>query len=197
MVGPVFAVVCGCAEDLRPDNPDAGSDGSTPADTRITHTDNGDGTVTTRVDATDESEWVYLDLEARSEVIPDDPATSADWDLSFQRFMIRIDGGVSGAGGMELVVLADVDFDALTEAPAAGYITDRPDGDDEDQDPDLAFLSEGGWYSYDPTTHTLSPRDLVYVVRSVEGNHYKVEMLDYYDAAGTSGFPAFRWAPIQ
>jgi len=35
------------------------------------------------------------------------------------------------------------------------------------------------------------------VLRSVEGNYFKVAFLAYYDEAGTSGFPSFKWAPID
>jgi hypothetical protein len=33
-------------------------------------------------------------------------------------------------------------------------------------------------------------------VRTGEGAHYKLEILDYYDAAGTSGHPTFAWAAL-
>jgi hypothetical protein len=45
-------------------------------------------------------------------------------------------------------------------------------------------------------THVLTPRKLVYVVRGANGRYYKLEMLEYYDAAGTAGYPTFRWAPL-
>ena len=53
------------------------------------------------------------------------------------------------------------------------------------------------WYDYDVTTHVLTPREVVYVVRGGNGRYYKLEMLDYYHSAGTAGYPAFRWAALD
>lgn len=189
-----------CADDLRPGNPDAGpgtgADAS-PAGEHITHTDNGDGTTTTVVDASDEAAWIYLDLQTKQEKTPMNPAASDGWDLAFHRFEIKINGGDSGAGGMEVAVLEGADFDALAEAPAAGYVTDAADGDDEDTAPDLAFTSgDSLWYDYDPSTHVLTPRDLVYVLASVEGDYFKLRILTYYDEVGTAGFLKFQWGPV-
>jgi hypothetical protein len=187
---PLVLAGAGCADELdsAPGDVDGGGGGAAS----VSHTDNGDGTTTTRVDATRMGEWVHLDLETRDEVT----AADAVWDLAFQRTKIKIDGGVSGAGGVEVAVVANTDFGAMAAAPATGYITDDPDGDDEDAEPDLAFLRGEGWYSYDPATHVVSARPQVYVVRSVEDAYFKLQLTDYYDSAGTSGFVTFRWAPI-
>jgi hypothetical protein len=53
-----------------------------------------------------------------------------------------------------------------------------------------------GGYAYDFMTHGLTPHPLVYVVRTVEGNVFELELVGDYDEAGTSGFSTFRWAPI-
>ncbi len=45
-------------------------------------------------------------------------------------------------------------------------------------------------------THILSPLDEIYVVRSTEGNAYKVVITDYYNDAGTSGHMSFSWAQL-
>jgi hypothetical protein len=191
----IAAALPACAEDLRPDQPDAGVPGGDDDDdggggpSHVTNTDNGDGTTTTVVDATRDADWVYLDLETAAEVGEGD-----DWDLAFQRFKIKLNGGVSGDGGMEVAILPGADFGAMVAAPADGWVTDVADGPDDDADPDLAF---GGWYAYDVATHVLTPNDQVYVVRSGAGGYFKLEMLDYYDDAGTSAFPKFRWGPVE
>jgi hypothetical protein len=187
VIVPLLALVA-CTDDIRPD--DSGDDEPEP-ETHVTHTDHGDGTRTTQVDATRMDAWVYLDLDSTEEVAE----TDARWDLAFQRFKIRIDGGVSGGGGMELAVLPGADF-AAAAAPTRGYFTDEADGADDDSDPDLAFLRGDGWYSYDVATHVVTPRDQIYVVGSTEGRYYKLRLTDYYDSAGTSGFPMFDWGPI-
>jgi hypothetical protein len=186
MLVAIAASVAACADEIPHDHPEPVD----PVDgAHVTHVDNGDGSTTTTVDASSMSDWIYLDLDAGAEVDADD----ATWDLAFQRFLIIVDGGVSGDGGVEVAILDGGDFAGMTAAPADGWITDAADGDDEGEEPDLAL---GGWYAYDPATHVLSPNDLVYVVRSNDGAYAKLQMLDYYDDAGTSGFPRFQWAPV-
>jgi len=205
----VFAPAC--ADDLRDDDdetvPDAPGDNSGDDDSQgsddgdgdgdespIVTTEHGDGTYTSRVKATATDEWVYLNLED-GQVVPGD---SSDWDLAFRRFAIKLNGGVSGAGDAALAMLDEGDFDAMSVAPASEYVSDEPDAtDDEDDEPELAFLTLGeGWYDYNPTTHVLTAKPRVYFVRSAQGGFFKLQMLDYYDDAGTSGFPTFGWGAI-
>jgi hypothetical protein len=188
------ALAAGCASDLRPPPVDAGPipDGGI---VRVTSTEEN-GITITRVDAESSERWVYFDLDTAAEVVTATPETTPEWDLGFQRFQIKTNGGVSGSGGVEVAVLPNADFEMLTRAPSSGYIVDQNDSSDEGDDPDYAFLAGDPWYVYNPMYHTLSPREVVYVVRTASA-YFKVEMTGYYDMAGTGGFPTFRWAPIE
>src|SRR5690606_38216323 len=124
----------------------------------------------------DASAWVYFDFQTAAEVTPDVPEEDAGWDLAFQRFHIRSNGGSSGSGDATVAVLEGIDFGALEVAPADGYLSDREDGEDEGSDPDTAFELGDGWYDYDSSSHTLSPRALVFVVRTPEGDYFKLEL---------------------
>ena len=181
----------GCAGDLSNAPTDSEDNGN------IVNTDKGDGTTTTQVDASADDSWVYMDLESKSEVFPENPEGSADWDLAFQRFKIKSNGGVSGTGGVQIAALSNTDFSGLTQAPSSGYMSDQEDSSDLDSDPDYVFLGSDPWFSYSSSDHTLTPRDVIYVLRSVEESYYKIQMVDYYDAAGTSGFPSFNWAEVD
>lgn len=180
----------GCAADLR----DTLDDDLAPADggAQIEHTVDGE-LVDTRIDATDEERWVYLDLESRGQVEVDDPQASDAWDLAFRRYDIALDGGVSGPGGMTAVVLEGQQVEAIDDVPEGPWITDAVDGDDHGDAPDYAL---GSWYDYDFATHVLTPKAQAYVVRSVEGNAFAIEVLDYYDDAGSSGWLQLRWKPL-
>jgi hypothetical protein len=187
-----LALLGGCAEDLSDalaDDDDGGDDGGA----QIEHVDE-DGVVRTIVDATASDGWVYLDLESRSQVAITDPQASDRWDLGFQRFNIAIDGGVSGPGGMEGVVLEGATLAEIEAAPSGPWITDALDGDDHGDEPDYVLA---GWYDYDFVTHVLSPKAIVYVLRSVEGNAFAIEVVEYYDDAGVSGWLQVRWKPID
>lgn len=189
--------IAACGPDLRPDPgnpPDPEEPGPGPTNPQLTHVEHGDGTFTTTVDATSSEAWIGLDLDQRTQA---NGAEDKQWDIAFQRFHIRLRGGVSGTGSVEGTILKDVDFAQVSQAPAAGYFTDAADSDDADSNPDTVFETGDAWYSYDPTTHKLTPRPQVYVVRSDQGAYFKVQLLAYYDAAGTPAMLQFRWGPVQ
>lgn len=169
----------GCAEDIRPEPElDGGPVG------KVSTVANADGTYTTRLDATLAEAWTHLDLATGVETEP-----SGSWDLAAQRFHLKlVDGGeVASLPG----ILAEV-----TTIPTEGWLTDQPDGDDDNPDPDYAFEQGDGWYAYDVETHVLTPRPLVWVVRTGDATAVKVAIEDYYDDVGSSGVYTLRWAPL-
>ncbi|MGE0786248.1 MAG: HmuY family protein [Sandaracinaceae bacterium] len=200
----LLTLATGCAQMLHPDDPDAGSFDAgpwtggdiPPMSGRFTHSVT-DGVVTTVVDATDEAAWQHLDLDTGYSV-----EVGEGWELAFSRFRIRVNGGVSGAGGVRVVALEGQDFASLTRAPEDGWTQPVPDGDgDEDTEPDNVFNNGEGdgtdWYEYDGETHTLTSRAVTYAIASTEGAFFKLAIDAYYDSAGSPAFIRFRWAPIQ
>jgi hypothetical protein len=91
-------------------------------------------------------------------------------------------------------VLDGVELDDITAIPNGTWVTDAPDGDEHGTDPDYVTA---GWYDYDFATHVLTPRAIVYVVKSVEGNAFALQIVEYYDDAGTSGWLQMRWKPLE
>lgn len=196
MMKRIALVLClaACGGDIQPE-PGPGTE--TPIDGTPTdwfrHSPQEDGTVTTVVDATDGAAWRALDLDTRQTV---DASSQAGWDLSFQRFHIRTRGGVNGTGGVVVAVVTDP-FESISTAPASGYREDVADGADTDSEPDNVFETEGGWYSYDVTTHTLTPRAQTYVIRSDAGRYFKLQLQSYYDQAGSPAMLSFRWKQVE
>ncbi len=192
---------------------DSGSDDGPgqPSTSNITTIDEGSGVFASQVDATAADQWVYMDLAARAQVEPGpDPADSTAWDIAFRRSNVKVNGGYSGTGGVEVTVIATDDWSSIAAAPVTTYETDQllEDADPEqpdfiqDDNTDFAFgrqhpVSATGWFNYDFTNHVLSAADVVYAVRARDGQYYKVRFLDYYDQAGTSGFPTLRYARID
>lgn len=154
---------------------------------KVLHEPEGDGVTRTTVDATDGLEFVYVDLDAGFAEL-DGPEDG--WDLSFSRQRIPIDGGVSGDGGVEVAPVAAARLEDVTAPPTDGYVTDLPDDDDENAEPEYAF---DVWFDYDSDTHVLTPEDLVFVVHTTEGAAVGLEILSYYDDAGSSAFFTLRW----
>jgi hypothetical protein len=191
-----LGAMAGCADsinnhaqpDAAPPAPDAGSDA--PATGKVQTTRQTDATYTTLVDSTSTTAWTYADFETGAEL----PATGA-WDLRFQRFHISTNGGVSGTGGVAIAAVTGMPFAAVTVAPTTGYISDTADSDGDGL-PDYALDQGDGWYDYDSATHVLSPKPIVWVVKTDGGATLKLEISKYYDAAGTAGWFTLHWATL-
>lgn len=189
-----FAIASGCADPIGQTLPDAAMTSSDDAPVtptgKVSTTRGSDGTYTTVVDATSETGWTIADFETGMEV-----ATTDAWDLRFQRFHISTNGGVTGAGGVEVAPVTGMTFAAVTSAPSTGYLSDADDANG-DMMPDYAFEQGDGWYDYDPTSHLLSPKPIVWVMKTNGGATLKLEILKYYDDAGTSGWFTLHWSPL-
>lgn len=163
-----------------------------PPAPKIVSADAGSGVTETWVDATAYLDFVYLSLATGEEVLVADPLTSSDWDLGFQRYLVPSNGGVSGPGGLMAVALTDQSFEALTTAPAEGFVSDQADDEDENDHPEYAL---GEWFDYTTENHTLTPKAMVYALH-VRETYYKLQFVDYYDEAGSPAYITLRWAPI-
>lgn len=163
-------------------------------DPKIKHEKIGDNIQTT-IDATDKTVWVFLDLDRRAMWRATYAAERQNntWDLCFQRYLIRLNGGHNGNAGVKaLWIEGEQAYEMLSKAPTEGFKSDvKPSGDKIGEE-GLVFSD---WYNYDFTMHTLSPKPRAYVVRSSENQAFKFKMQDYY-SAGASGHPKFLWAPI-
>lgn len=149
----------GCAPSLnieedggRHDAAPPRSDGGFPRSSgAFTHEVEG-GVVTTIADATDESAWQHLDLDSGL-------STTEGWDLAFSRFRVRINGGVSGGGGVLVAELVGQAFDALTRAPEEGWSAAVPDGEsDDDTEPTTRSTMERATGTRTTRRRTRSPR---------------------------------------
>ncbi|MCP4918499.1 MAG: hypothetical protein GY913_16465 [Proteobacteria bacterium] len=145
-----------------------------------------------RLDTTDYEAWLYLDLESRELVDITGPLTSDGWDLAFQRYTVKLNGGVSGGGEVEAAELLGQTLEDLVQAPVDGWVTDAADAD-EDGVPEYALAT---WYDYDSATHLLSAADKSYALRSVEGGYFALQFDSYYDDAGSPGHVSFRVSSV-
>jgi hypothetical protein len=119
---------------------------------------------------------VYLDL-ATGPV----SATSA-WDLKLSGYEIRLNGGVSGTGGVSAVIDETMPFAQITSqyaafAPAVAYRSDAFGG---------VFVTSP-WYRYNitGTDNQIWPNFNVYLIKRGE-TVYKVQIISYYGPTGTA-----------
>lgn len=140
------------------------------------------------VDARDPDRWVTFDF-SRGAVVPIEDRAGLDWDLAFQRFRIRTNGGATnprGRGGA--LDLGPVRFDSVREAPDTAYLEDAGDARRETRNRALER-----WYEYSWLTHVLKPKPHVYVVRTADGGYAKLEFLSYYCEGSQPGCLTFRY----
>ncbi|MEQ1505904.1 MAG: HmuY family protein [Myxococcota bacterium] len=179
--------LAGCLPDLRGKNYEPYDSADEARGPKLTAEPDGDGITRVTVDATSATNWVYVDLDDDAAEVE---AEAAGWDLMLSRQRIAVNGGVSGDGGVEVAVVDADRLEDVTVAPTTGYVADLADDDDENGEPEYTFDL---WFAYDDRTHVLTPEPLVFVVATTDAAHVAIEIVGYYDEAGTSGYLQFRW----
>ncbi|MBN1145172.1 MAG: HmuY family protein [Bacteroidales bacterium] len=147
------------------------------------------------INATNSNSWKYFSFDTNDTLTITDPSTSDAWDLAFQRYRIRTNGGQSGSGqgcaansgltgqqGFDnLAQVADtlqfVQDDEITIAVQQGYATYLVN-------PELY-----NWFSMEMATQgtQIVPSDTIYVIKTAKGDYAKVWFKSYYSAANESG----------
>ena len=163
------------------------TDAQVPADEPI-----GLETLAFTIDATNREAWVYFSFASGNTVDVEDAANSEAWDIGFQLTKVKLNGGISGPGMGSVVMLTETAFEAVTEAPADGYLSDTEDT--------LAIVpqSEKGWYIYTgPPAHWILPlEDRVFMIKAADGTFAKVRFIGYYkdnENKKDSGFVTFEY----
>ncbi len=143
------------------------------------------------------SGWGYFDFSAGQAVSPGNPQSSTNWDLAFHSYEIAQNSGPNGPGQCAAFpafgeMSEPTDIESLLRHPSGAplfpdYVTSVFNGDLTDD--------EAQWYDYNPTTHQISARDRVYLVKTETAN-YKLQIGSYYaniNGVPTSGYYAFVW----
>jgi hypothetical protein len=130
----------------------------------------------------------YVKLGIPGVVEVTDPTISTDWDLAFEGYDVRTNGGRSGPGYGGAFGPLPVSFFAFPDEPVDVPFIIKDDAGG-------VFLR---WYAYDGTTHTIYSRFHVYGIRSGE-RLYKVQLLGYYgevEGAPVSALYQLRYAEV-
>lgn len=125
-------------------------------------------------DTASKKEFTYFSLRD-SAIVPIGDSVGSKWDLAFSGSNIRINGGTGRVGQGGAVVLKNIDFDTLSEAPESGYAVDTSG----------TQLAVKGWYQYTGATgtppHTILPiAGTVIVLKTAEGKYAKAQVISYY-----------------
>jgi hypothetical protein len=185
--GLFAASLTACAPSIAGSNPD--TDTKTENQVKI---DGEVRTLTMDADVAKADKYHYFSFDAAKEIEIATPEDSTAWDLGFKALDTKLNGGIHGKGGVTITRLADQDFDALKQAPAATYLTDATVSGKTV----YALKENGSWYTYADHKVSINP-NVVYVVKTTAGKYMKVQFLSYQDENGTSRMIAFKWAEIE
>lgn len=138
------------------------------------------------LDVTSKEAWVHFSFE-NGVVTPDKPAESLEWDIAFQRYNVKTNGGTSGPGEGASADLGELSLETTKTATVKGWtqddvIEDARTGDEQSMNSVLS-----GWYSYHFGKHELVSKYVLYAVKAADGRVALFKIYDYYDAAGTAG----------
>lgn len=141
---------------------------------------------------------VYLSFDNGGEIVSVEPVSDA-WDILFTRYThvfyeplpgfpptdtlpYQVVGVLSNyTNGVEVAALDGADYASFTLADAAN----------------LTFSTEQDAIGYDWKNFTLNDENYVvepqklYIIKSLEGNYYKLHFVEFYNNAGTKGYPTF------
>jgi hypothetical protein len=126
---------------------------------------------TLTIDATDGARWKYASL-ARGRVLS--ASDTAGWDLGVRRYNLVANGDV--------VDLGPARFDTVV-------------GVQGQTEPSMSTV--GKWYRYSLLTHLLESTGHVYVVRTVAGRLFKLQIVSYYCPGLAAGCMTIRYAPLS
>ena len=168
------------------------------------------------LNASDEQKWVYFSFETGTIVEVTNPKTTDNWDIAFNRYNIRTNGGVSGIGEAEVVNTNSKDFAAVTKAPAEGYEKDKevteygrprpgqtqPSVTKSEKNPVISGTvnkqDSKGWYNYIPPKQGENPHHeltkYVYVLKTAKGGKYvKIQLTGYTNDKNETGYITFTY----
>jgi hypothetical protein len=156
---------------------------------------------TFEINSTGSTVWKYFSFAENDTITVADPANSDAWDLAFQRYRIKTNGGKSGnsSGSAANSFKKGQDgFDALsTVSDTATFASDDS----------ISIAVQQGYATYvvNPLLYTwfslefaaqgtqIVPTDYIYIVKTGSGKYAKVWFKSYYNATNQSGYVTFQY----
>jgi hypothetical protein len=153
------------------------------------------------INSTGSTTWKYFSFSKNDTITVSDPHSSIDWDLAFQRYRIKTNGGESGNGmgsAANSYEKGQAGFDALKLVPdTTTFVTD--------ESIEIAVQQGYATYIVNPRLYTwftiematqgtqIVPSDYIYIVKTADGKYAKVWFKSYYSATNVSGYVTFQY----
>jgi len=156
---------------------------------------------TFEINSTASTTWKYFSFSKNDTVSVSNPLISSDWDLAFQRYRIKTNGGESGTGmgsAANSYLKGQAGFDALTFVPdTTTFVIDKS----------IEIAVQQGYATYvvNPRLYTwftielatqgtqIVPSDYIYIIKTADGKYAKVWFKSYYSATNVSGYVTFQY----
>jgi hypothetical protein len=153
------------------------------------------------VNSTGSTTWKYFSFAKNDTITVLNPSTSTEWDLAFQRYRIKTNGGKSGAASGSAAnsyLKGQTGFDALKlVSDTATFVTDN----------DISIAVQQGYatYTVNPKIYSwftielatqgtqIVPSDYIYVVKTGSGKYAKVWFKSYYSSMNVSGYVTIQY----
>lgn len=170
------------------------------------------------VESQEADEWAFFDFDAGTQLLDeddlplllDDPSAVSGWDLALSQFVLATASGPYGAGGslsqgaLELVEGNEEEPPSIGDEGAQVSCSSLSDDlweADIDADPDLAGprpsvghnITLTTWFRYRLSSHQAIPNFAVFAVQDRFGRCVRLQVADYYDDTGESGFVTMYW----
>jgi hypothetical protein len=151
---------------------------------------------TFEINATSSTAWKYFSFAKSDTIVVTDPANSLEWDLAFQRYRVKTNGGKSGSGmgsAANSYQKGQTGFDALKlVSDTSTFVIDA----------DVSIAVQQGYaiYVVNPMLYTwfnielggvatqIVPTNYIYAVKTGTGKYAKVWFKSYYSATNIPGF---------
>jgi hypothetical protein len=123
--------------------------------------------ITSKIALSGSEEGYFNFIQARPVTIIEE-TTSLEWHLKSDFVTMYLNGGTSGSGTCAARLVQDVDFDSVSSAPAGGYAFD---------DSSSTLAIGDSWYTYNMSTHTLTPNSFVYILQVNQADYIKIAFI--------------------
>jgi hypothetical protein len=156
---------------------------------------------TFEVNSSGSTVWKYFSFANNDTVTIADPSNSTGWDLAFQRYRIKTNGGKSGSGSGSAAnsyQKGQAGFDSLKIVSDTATFA-------KDDSISIAIQQGYAYYVVNPVLYTwfilefategtqIVPADRIYIVKTGTGKYAKIWFKSYYSPENISGYVTFQY----
>ena len=154
--------------------------------------------------------WVYFSFSKGEVVTPTNPKEDPSWDIAFNSYIVKLNGGTSGIGKAEVANANTKEFSEVTQAPNSRYTKDIEEEVVVSYKPmkkekvSISKLLTGGYGITTGTIHiapdnaqkwpsVYAPTKNVYLVKVNANKYVKLQVTDFYGDKGEPGKLSFQY----